>query len=89
MIVSLVAHLVMMGACVSLTVTVKVAVETFPLASVAILVTVVVPLLKVEPLGGTETTPGGRQLSVAVTVHVTLLLLHSPVSAAKTMLSGT
>src|ERR1700733_13208036 len=89
LIVSLVAQVAMTGACVSMTVTVKVFVAVLPLVSVAMVVTVVVPLLKVEPLGGVETTLNTPQLSMAVTVHVTSLLLHSPRSAGSTMLPGT
>jgi hypothetical protein len=45
-------------------------------------VTVLVPTLKVEPLGGAHTivTLVPSQLSVAVTVNVTLLFEHWPVS---------
>ena len=58
----------------SCTVTVKVHVDVLPCASVAVLVTVVVPAAKLLPLGGLLliVTPG--QLSVALTVNVTLLL---------------
>jgi hypothetical protein len=38
----------------------------FPLVSVAVQVTVVVPSLNVEPDGGTQTTDAIAQLSVAV-----------------------
>ena len=65
------------------TVTVKVQVLLLLEASVATLVTVVVPTGKVEPDGGVETTVTLPQLSVAVTKKVTLLLLHWPVSADK------
>jgi hypothetical protein len=56
---------VMDGGCVSLTVTVKPHVATLLEASVAVQLTIVVPLLKVDWLGGVQTrlTPG--QLSVA------------------------
>jgi len=84
---------VITGGSVSLTVTakvftVKVQVVWLPLASVAILVTTVVPSGKVLPLGGMLTTVTPLQLSLAVTVKVTLLLLHAPGSAANEMLSG-
>ena len=59
-----------------------------PLASVAILVTTVVPRGKVLPLGGMLTTVTPLQLSFAVTEKVTLLRLHSPGSASKTRLDG-
>ena len=57
-----------------MTVTVNVHVEVLPCASVAVLVTVVVPTGKVLPLAGVLVivTPG--QLSVALTLNVTLLL---------------
>ena len=58
----------------SSTVTVKEHVAVLPLLLVAVLVTVVVPTAKLLPLGGLLliVTPG--QLSVALTVNVTLLL---------------
>ena len=56
------------GFSVSLTVTVKEQLEVLPDASVAVLVTVVVPFGKVEPEGGLLTTVTPGQLSVAVTV---------------------
>src|SRR2546423_11404265 len=54
------------GASVSLTVAVKVHALVWPLVSVAVQVTVVTPLLKVEPLCGTQTlvTPGQLSLKV-------------------------
>ena len=57
-------------------VTVNVQRFVFPEASVATLVTVVVPTGKVEPDGGVETTVTLPQLSVALTKKVTLLRLH-------------
>ena len=57
----------MVGACVSLTVTVKEQLAELLDASLTVQLTVVVPLLKVEPDAGVQTgvpTPG--QLSVAV-----------------------
>ena len=71
----------MTGGSVSLTVTAKVFtlnVHTvwLPLASVAILVTTVVPSGNVLPLGGMLTTVTPGQLSLAVTTKVTLLRLH-------------
>ena len=47
------------------TVTVNVHAAVFPLVSVAVQVTVVVPSLNVEPDGGTHTTEAIMQLSVA------------------------
>src|SRR5215472_15472387 len=46
------------------------------------------PTGKVLPLGGILTTLTAPQLSVAVTEKVTLLLLHSPGSAATTIFDG-
>lgn len=54
----------------SLTVTVNVHVAVWPDVSVAVLVTVVVPLGNTEPDGGRLTTVTPGQLSVAVTVNV-------------------
>jgi hypothetical protein len=51
-------------------------------------VTVVTPTENAEPLAGTLTRLVTVQLSLAVTVQVTLLLLQSPVSAFATMFVG-
>ena len=59
---------VIAGASVSLTVTVKMQLELFPLSSVASHVTVLVPTEKVEPLGGLHTTVTMVQLSLALAV---------------------
>jgi len=56
------------GSAVSLTVTVKVQALVFRLASVAVQVTVVVPLLKLVPLAGVQLTVDPGQLSLAVGV---------------------
>ena len=56
---------VMDGGCVSLTVTVKSHVATLLEASVAVQLTIVVPLLNVELLGGVQTRLAPEQLSVA------------------------
>jgi hypothetical protein len=64
---------VICGGWVSLTVTAKLHVALLPCASVAVLVTVVVPTAKLLPLAGTLTTLTPGQLSVAVTTKVTLL----------------
>jgi hypothetical protein len=62
----------------AITVTVNEHVDEFPQASVATLVTVVVPSGKVLPDDGVETTvTEPAQLSVAVTVKLTALL-HCP-----------
>jgi|SRR6185369_7975678 hypothetical protein len=57
-----------------MTVTVKVQVLALPLLSQAVLVTVEVPTGKANPLAGTLEMFVTAQLSVAVTVKVTLLL---------------
>jgi hypothetical protein len=54
------------GFSLSWTVTVKVQVAVLETASVAVPVTVVVPLLKVAPLGGTDEVVTPAQLSLAV-----------------------
>jgi len=75
---------VITGSSVSRIDTVNVQVLVFPLASVAVLVTVVVPTWNVLPLAGTLTRFVTRQLSVALTTNVTLLRLHWPASAVNT-----
>ena len=70
----------------SVTVTVKVQLLVLPLASVAVLVTVVVPSGKVLPLGGLLTRLVTLQLSVALTMKVTLLRVQRPASAVRTRL---
>ena len=59
---------VIAGSCVSCTVTVKAHVAVFPVASVAVQLTVVTPTGKVEPEAGAHTIPTPGQLSVAVAV---------------------
>ena len=56
------------GACVSLTVTVKLQVAWLPAASVAVQVTVVWPTGKLLPLGGSQTMDAPGQLSVTLAV---------------------
>ena len=70
----------------SVIVTVNVQLLALPLASRAVLVTVVTPTGNVLPLGGVLTRLVTLQLSVAVTVNVTLLRLHRPASALNTRL---
>ena len=72
----------------SVTVTVKVQLLVFPLASVAVFVTVVVPTGKVLPLITLLTRLVTLQLSVALTVKVTLLRLQRPASADSTRSPG-
>jgi len=54
------------GASVSLIVTVKLQLLVFPLPSVAVHVTVLVPLVNVDPLAGLQAVVTPGQLSVAV-----------------------
>ena len=68
--------------------TANVQLVALPLGSVAVLVTVVVPTGKVLPLAGVLITFGAPQLSVALTLKVTLLRLHWPASALKSKLAG-
>src|SRR6185436_3477144 len=77
---------VITGFWLSVTVTVKVQLLVLPLASVAVLVTVVVPTGNVLPLAVLLTRLVTPQLSVALTKKVTLLRLHWPASAASTRL---
>ena len=65
---------VMTGFCPSTIVTVNEQVAEFPLISVAVLVTVVVPTLNVLPEAGLDTTEETVQLSVAVAENVTTAL---------------
>lgn len=61
----------MVGACVSLTVTVKLHEFVLLEVSVAVQLTVVVPFMKVEPAGGVHTTVAPGQLSFTVALYVT------------------
>jgi hypothetical protein len=73
------------GGCRSCTVTANEQLFVLPAASLVVQVTVFVPTLKVEPLGGAHTTATFvSQLSLAVTVNVTLLREHWPALAART-----
>src|SRR5438093_360868 len=65
------------GRSVSLTVTVKMQLEWLPLASVAVQVTELVPLAKLEPDAGTHRTEPPGQLSVNENAKLTLLA-HCP-----------
>ena len=70
-----------------MTVTVKLHVDRLPCGSVAVLVTVVVPTAKLLPLAGLLLIVTPEQLSVAVTVKVTLLL-QAPDAAFTVMFAG-
>ena len=74
------------GFWLSVTVTVKVQLVVWPLASVAVLVTVVVPTGKVLPLAMLLTRLVTLQLSVPLTKKITLLRLQRPGSAVNTRL---
>ena len=66
----------------------KVQLVVLPLLSVAVLVTVVVPTGKADPLAGTLTTlVTAPQLSLAVALNVTLLA-HVPGAALTVMFAG-
>src|SRR6266542_1201465 len=78
---------VMSGGCVSLTVTVKRQKLLLPFRFHAVVVTVVVPTGKAKPLGGRLTRFVTAQLSVAVTLNVTLLV-HAPGDALTVILPG-
>ena len=76
-----------MAGRVPITVTVNVHRLLFPLASCAVLVTLVTPTGKAKPLAGTLTRLVTAQLSVAVTLNVTLLV-QDPGAAFTTRLPG-
>ena len=71
----------------SITVTVKLHVLPLPLLSRAVLVTVVVPSGKAKPLAGLLVTLVTVQLSLAVTVKVTLLA-HTPANELTVIFPG-
>jgi hypothetical protein len=83
---------VITGGVVSTTVTVKLHEALFPLASVAVQVTVVVPIRKVLPDAGVQTITGfGSQMSVAVAWNVATApagLVHSRVIFAGQVMTG-
>jgi hypothetical protein len=70
-----------------LTVTVKLQVAVFPHGSVATQFTVVVPFGNAEPLAGVQATPGVPQVSLAVTVKLTVAT-HMPGTVWVTMFAG-
>jgi hypothetical protein len=76
------------GSSQSLTVTVNVLLEVLPAASVAVVVTVVVPIGKLEPEAGTEDTLTPAQLSLPVAVKVTIAP-HAPASLQTVIGLGT
>src|SRR5258708_31082876 len=62
---------VITGTSMSFTVTLKLQLAVFPAASVAVQVSVFVPVPKLEPLAGTQATVTPGQLSVAVAAKFT------------------
>jgi hypothetical protein len=78
---------VICGGWVSLTVTVKLHVLELPLLSRAVLVTVVTPTGKAKPLGGLLVRLVTAQLSVALTLNVTVLV-QAPGAALTMRLAG-
>jgi len=78
----------MAGFSVSLTMTAKLQLLVFPLASVAVQLTVLLPFAKVLPLVGVQLTSTPGQLSLAEAVKVTLLRLHWPGSVLSARLAG-
>jgi hypothetical protein len=88
-VVMLVGQAPSVGACVSLTVTVKLQFgDILPAASVALQVTVVVPTGKLDPEDGVQVIVGEAvQLSVAVGVKLTFAA-HCPTAVVVVMLVG-
>jgi hypothetical protein len=78
----------MVGFCVSLTVTVNMHIAIFIEASVAVHVTVVVPTLNIEPDVGLHITVAPGQLSIAVGVVYMTVALHAPIAALVVMFIG-
>src|SRR5258706_8581100 len=77
----------MVGNSWSSTVTVKVQALVLPLASVAVQVTVVTPLLKLLPLAGTQLTVAPGQLSVVLAAKATFVA-QVPAAVRATMFAG-
>src|SRR5947208_6182451 len=69
-------------------VTVKVQASLFPLVSVAVQVTVVAPLLNVEPLIGSQTTEATAQFSFAFGAVQLTAAVHRLASVSWVMLAG-
>src|SRR5438309_5801302 len=76
------------GSSVSLTVTMKVQALVLPLASVAVQVTVVTPLLKLLPLTGRQDTVAPWQLSLAVGVTYLSVRAQVPRAVLVLMFAG-
>src|SRR5258707_11671044 len=73
---------------VSLTVTVKVQLLVLPLASVAVQVTVVTPLLKLVPLAGLQLTVEPGQLFLGLHVWSLITPTHAPQAALWLIVPG-
>ncbi|MCG3150537.1 MAG: hypothetical protein PCFJNLEI_04023 [Verrucomicrobiae bacterium] len=86
--VTMFAGQAIVGASRSSTVTVKLQEFVLPAASVTVLVTMLVPLAKVEPLGGTLTTVAPGQLSPTVGANVIGAETHWPGAVLVTMFAG-
>ena len=78
---------VITGGVTSLTVTVKLQLDEFPAASVAVACTVVVPTGKLDPDAWSVTIEGAAQLSLPPTVNVTGAA-QVPAMASATMFDG-
>jgi len=78
---------VTIGGSLSLTVTVKLQAAVLPLASVAVQVTGVTPLPKIDPLAGTQPNPTPGQLSLITGVNPTTCV-QAPGAVLVTMLAG-
>jgi len=79
---------VIVGACVSFIVTVKVQFAVRPIVSVAVQVTVVVPLTNVDPEAGAQTVVAPEQLSVGVGVVKVTTAVHTLASVDWVMFPG-
>src|SRR5437867_4251881 len=71
---------IIVGGSLSLTVTVKVQLPSLPLVSLALQVTVVVPLLKVEPLAGVQVTGLGPSYTSLAQAEKVTTAEHLPPS---------
>src|SRR5437773_9506480 len=81
-------QVLMTGFSLSFTVTVKVQALVLSLVSVAVQVTVFTPFLKLEPLGGLQTTEAMAQLSLAVGVVQVATAVQRPESVDRVILLG-
>src|SRR3954451_21413899 len=84
----LLGHAVRMGLWLSITGMVKLHALVLPLPSVAVQVTVLVPLGKVEPLAGLQTTERAMQLSLAPGTGQVATAVQAPGAVFKVRLIG-